>query len=285
MLAASAVNEILTKRSPILPPRLFRTRTTAIILITMFLQSVGLYAAAYYLPAYFQVLGASATGAGVWMLPFSLGSAATSIVVGQVVSRTGHWRPIMWFAWVLITLGWGLMIMLDDRANAAEKVLYPLVAAIGLGSLFQIPLIGLQAAMPPKDMATTTGAYVLSRAFGGTVGVSIGQAVISSELRKRVATIPGLTIDTSPSALAQTVRQIPHIADAAQRAAVTRAYALSIRTLWIVNTPLAGVALLAVLTMRTYKLRNNARHTDHEAREQGISQKDDSTMVETTPAD
>ncbi len=87
---------------------------------------------------------------------------------------------------------------------------------------------------PPKDMATTTGAYVLSRALGGTVGVSIGQAVISSvrhaagsldrrkcpksivlysqELRKRVAPIPGLTIDTSPSALAQTVIQIPHIA-------------------------------------------------------------------------
>ncbi|RPD63524.1 MFS amino acid permease [Lentinus tigrinus ALCF2SS1-6] len=283
MLVASAVNELLTNRSPILPPRLFRTRTTAIILITMLLQSVGVTAAAYYLPVYFQVLGSSATGAGVWMLPFSLGSALMSVVVGQVVSRTGRWRPVMWFAWVLITLGFGLMIMLDDRANAAEKVLYPLITAVGLGSLFQIPLIGLQAAMPPKDMATTTGAYVLSRALGGTIGIAIGQAIISSELRRRVATISGLTIDTSPSALTQTVREIPHIADSVQRAALTRAYALSISMIWIVSTPIAGAALLGVLTMRSYALQNNTRHTDQESQDDG-REKQGPITVETTAA-
>ena len=39
----------------------------------------------------------------------------------------------------------------DDDENRAEQVLYPLVAALGLGCLFQVPLIALQAAMPLKD--------------------------------------------------------------------------------------------------------------------------------------
>ncbi|KAI0689853.1 hypothetical protein C8T65DRAFT_700141 [Cerioporus squamosus] len=107
--------------------------------------SDGLYAAAYYLPVYFQVLGASATGAGM-TLPSSLGSALVSVAGGEVVSRTGHWGPGMWFAWLLVILGWGLMhmIMLNARANAltrpnvnGAKVLYPLTAANGLESLFQ----------------------------------------------------------------------------------------------------------------------------------------------------
>lgn len=44
----------------------------------------------------------------------------------------------------------------------------------------QTPLIGLQAAMPLKDMATTTAAFILIRTLGGTIGISVGQAIISS---------------------------------------------------------------------------------------------------------
>ena len=63
------------------------------------------------------------------MLPFSLGSAFTSVVSGQIVSRTGRWRPVMWISWAIMTLGWGLMIMLDDTANkyVSVDVIYTVV--------------------------------------------------------------------------------------------------------------------------------------------------------------
>ncbi|KAI0748099.1 MFS amino acid permease [Daedaleopsis nitida] len=244
LLLGASVNELLTKRSPVVPPRLFKTRTTGLILISVFFHAFGFFGGAYYLPVYFQVLGASATNAGVRMLPFSLSSALVSALSGMVISRTGSWRPIMWVAWVIMTLGWGLMIMLNETSNTAEQVLYPFIAAIGIGCLFQTPLIGLQAAMPLKDMATTTAAFVLIRTLGGTVGISVGQAIISSELRKRVAKIPNLTIDTSPSSLTQLVRQIPQIPDLGQRMALTQAYTRSISTIWLVNTPIMGAGLI-----------------------------------------
>lgn len=37
MLVAGSINEVYTTRSPIIPPRLFQTRTTAGILISVFL--------------------------------------------------------------------------------------------------------------------------------------------------------------------------------------------------------------------------------------------------------
>lgn len=51
------------------------------------------------------------------MLPFSLGGAAVALISGQILSRIGNVRAIMWFAWVVITLGFGLMISLDDHSN------------------------------------------------------------------------------------------------------------------------------------------------------------------------
>ena len=132
-----------------------------------------------------------------------------------------------------------------DMFLSAEKVLYLLVSALGVGCLFQTPLIGLQAAMPLKDMATSTSTFGFIRTLGGTVGISVGQAILSGVsssfnniqclvipffniviiitsltnanvillqfLKHKVAQIPGLNIDTSPAALNQFVRQVKHI--------------------------------------------------------------------------
>jgi hypothetical protein len=40
----------------------------------------------------------------------------------------------------------------------AEKDIFPLITALGIGCLFQVPIIALQAAMPMKDMATASSA-------------------------------------------------------------------------------------------------------------------------------
>ena len=51
------------------------------------------------------------------MLPFSLSAALMSIVSGLIVSRWGRWRPVVWIAWAVMILGFGLMTMLDDTSN------------------------------------------------------------------------------------------------------------------------------------------------------------------------
>ncbi|KAI6144820.1 MFS general substrate transporter [Pisolithus thermaeus] len=255
LLISGAINELYTKRSAIIPPRLFKTRTTGAILISVFLHAFVFFGGSYYLPMYFQVLGASATGSGIRMLPFSLGSALLSILSGIVVTRTGSYRPVMWGAWAVMTVGWGLMIMLDSTSNNAEKELYPLVAALGLGCLFQSPLIGLQAAMPLKDMATSTGAFVFLRLLGGTIGITIGETIISSVLVQKLSGIQGLNIGTSVNDINDSIRQISSISNPTLRAEVMHAYARSISTIWLVNTPVSAFGFLAVLCLKAYTLK------------------------------
>ncbi|RDB21176.1 putative transporter C3H1.06c [Hypsizygus marmoreus] len=280
MLLVGAVNELYTKRSPIVPPRLFQTRTTGIILIATFFHALAFFAGAYYLPLYFQILGASATRAGVEMLPYSLGCALTSAVSGILVSRTGQYRPTIWAAFAVFTVGLGLMFRLDGFSSTAEKVIYPLIAAIGLGCLFQVPLIGLQAAMPIKDMATSTSTFGFIRTLGGTVGISIGQAIFSSTVSKKIRKIPNIALDTSPGGLSESVRGLKNIPDPTQRAAVIDAYARSISTIWLVMTPIIGVSFVMVLFLRKYSLH---RTVIRDGGEEQNSDPEKGTSAESAP--
>ncbi|KAF7323088.1 MFS domain-containing protein [Mycena chlorophos] len=252
-LALFAVWECFTTKSPIVPPRLFKTRTTAIILITTLFHALIFFSGAYYLPCR-ALLGSSATGAGVRMLPYSLGGALVSATSGQLVARTKEYRAIIWFAWPTLTLGMGLMTMLDDTSSALE--VFPLIAALGIGCLFQTPLIGLQAAMPLKDMATSTGTYGFIRTLGGTIAIAMGQAIITSTLRKKLAHLPNLTssINTSASTLSENVLKLKDIADATQRSEIIHAYARSIGVIQVMKSTYLLLTHAPVLFIRRYTL-------------------------------
>ncbi|KZO93352.1 MFS general substrate transporter [Calocera viscosa TUFC12733] len=243
LFVAGCVNEVYTKRSAIIPPRLFQTRTTTAVLLVTFLHGIAFLCASYYIPLYFQVMGATAILSGVKMMTFSLGSALTAIVSGLTVAKLGDYRIVMWFGLTVMTLGFGLMIMLDNYSSVARQEIFLLVAAIGTGCLFQPPLIGLQAAMPIKDMATSTATFGLLRTLGGTIGVSIGGAIYQSEVQRRAAAVPGWT-PPSQSQLTSNVRQLSDIQPESLRDAVLYAFTKSVSTIWIVCTPIIFVALV-----------------------------------------
>ncbi|EJD03251.1 MFS general substrate transporter [Fomitiporia mediterranea MF3/22] len=254
LIIAASVNEVFTSREPIIPPRLFQTRTTAGILISVFLHSMTFFAASYYVPLYFQILGSGATMAGVRQLPLSLGSSLMAIISGIIVAKTGRYRPVMWAGWTVMTLGFGLLIMLEENTSTAKQEIWLLVTGLGVGCLFQPPLIGLQAAMPLKDMATSTAVFVLLRTLGGTVGISVGDTIFQSELPDRLAKIPGYNAASMSASGFLDYTSISHIQPDSLRQQVTHAFTRSLATIYIAFTPIAFVGLLCVLVLREYTL-------------------------------
>lgn len=291
MIILAVIWECYTNRSPIIPPRLFKTRTTSVILIAVFFHGFALFTGAFYLPVYYQVQGASATKAGAQMLPFSLGACIISFCTGFLINAIGDVRQIMWASYTMMTLGFGLMITLTEASSIATQVIFPLLAGLGLGGLFYPPIIAMQAAMPLKDMATSTAAVGLLRQLGCTVGVAIGQAIWSSELRERLAGIPVPSLDLSSSALVDNVRLVKNLQPDSLRQAVEHAYAKSISTIWIVNAPSAGLCLIFVLFLKKYSLQRKFVQADSEAQPQSSpgagSHKDRSphTDVQAPPAE
>ncbi|KZV94441.1 MFS general substrate transporter [Exidia glandulosa HHB12029] len=275
-LVLGAINEVLTKRSPIIPPRLFRTRTTVGVLISIFLHAFVFFGISYYGPVYFQVLGASATKSGALMIPFSCGGALVATASGLILAKVlGKYRPVIWFGWAVMLLGQGLMITLDEKSSVAKQEILLLVTSLGVGCLFQPPLIAVQAAMPVKDMATATATFVLIRQLGGTMGISIGGSIYSSELHRRLRDIGYTAIGD----VVNDVRGLIHIEPLALRQQVLHAYTKSISTIWLVWTPLVVVGFLCAIPIREYAMKRAVVNTG-----KGPSDNKDATAAQSDDA-
>ncbi|HEX7739102.1 MAG TPA: DHA2 family efflux MFS transporter permease subunit, partial [Marmoricola sp.] len=79
---------------PILPMRLFRGRVFSVCVVLAFVVGFALLGAMTFLPTYLQyVHGVSATSSGLRTLPMVVGLLVASISAGNVVSRTGTYKP------------------------------------------------------------------------------------------------------------------------------------------------------------------------------------------------
>ena len=61
--------------------------------------------------------------------------------------------------------------MLDTQSSGPIKVLFPLIAGIGLGLLLHAPYQVFTRALQSKDMAIGTSAFFLMRFTGATIGL------------------------------------------------------------------------------------------------------------------
>jgi hypothetical protein len=263
-LVLGVVNELYTKRIPLVPPRLFKTRTTAGVLTSVLIHGIVFVPATFYLPLYFQAVnGSSATLSGVQLLPLSVMTAITATASGFIITKTGDYRWILWICWTILTLGtylsfpsnagMGLLIDLTYPYNVAKSVVFLLITGVGIGGLFQTPLIALQAAMPSRDMAVATGAMILFRLLGSATGIAIGGTILNNQLNTRLSNIP----EFAPVNMAGNVQGLIDLQPSSLRDQVLTAYALSIRTIWICLTPLAFLGLILVLFAKKYTLKRN----------------------------
>ncbi len=74
------------------------------------------------------------------------------------------------------------------------------------------------------------------------------------ETTKKLALIPGYVI---PSSITQDLNTLVKIADPATRQAVLQAYSTGLQYIWIVCTPIVGVAFIATLSIKEYSLKTN----------------------------
>jgi len=110
--------------------------------------------------------------------------------------------------------------------------------------------------MPLSMMATSTATLGLMRTLGGTIGISIGDAIFSSELRRRLPKIRGFSASTG-SGLTNTIRGLSQIQPISLRNEVQHAYSRSIAVIWLVSIPLSFVGFLVSLLIKNYTLQRN----------------------------
>ena len=73
----------------------------------MALVGMAMFGTISYVPLFVQgVIGTSATSSGVVLTPLMLGAVTTSLLTGQLVSRTGRYRWNAILGPIVLTAGW-----------------------------------------------------------------------------------------------------------------------------------------------------------------------------------
>ena len=159
---------------PIIPLHLFRIRSFTVSMIAVFTAMFGFFGAVVFLPLWYQVVqGASPTASGYKLLPFLGGLIFSSIVSGQVVSRTGRYKWLAVGALALAAVG--VLLMTNLRADTPDSTLWiwMALAGLGIGPSMAVFTIIVQNAVPFSELGAATSDLTLFRQIGGTVGLTL----------------------------------------------------------------------------------------------------------------
>ncbi|WP_371516792.1 MFS transporter [Kitasatospora sp. NBC_01300] len=254
-----------TASEPVLPLRLFRSRTFSLVAVISFVVGFAMFGALTYLPTFLQVvMQVSPTLSGIHMLPMVLGMLFTSIGSGQIVARTGHYRIFPIAGTAVTTVGLLLLSRLDEHSSTTEMSLYFLVFGLGLGLVMQVLVLIVQNSVGYQDLGVATAGVTFFRSIGASFGVSIFGTLFAGGLRERLAdALAGLPLPPGfhPEAITSDPRVVTRLPVAAQEA-VHHAYAESITRVFLYAVPVALVAFVLSLFLREQKLRSTVTAPD-----------------------
>jgi len=169
--------------APIVPLDLFRDRVFAATAALSLLLNMALLGMAVYVPLFLQgVLGASATGAGLTMTPFSVGIAVASSLTGLAITALRRYQGLALLGAALMALGLVLLTRLTPEATLGAASLDVAIAGVGMGALFAVVGVVALNAPPPAQMGAGAAAVRHLGQLGGTIGVALVATVVNSTL-------------------------------------------------------------------------------------------------------
>jgi EmrB/QacA subfamily drug resistance transporter len=249
---------------PVLPPRLFTQRTFFVGTLVGLIVGFALFGSVTYMPLFLQIVkGATPTASGLQMVPMMLGMLVTSVLSGQVISRTGRYKLFPIAGTAVMTVGLFLLSRLGPGSGTGHASLLMLLLGLGMGMVMQVLVIAVQNDVEYRDLGAATSGTTLFRLIGGSLGTAILGAIFASRLASNLShAMPGgvpapVGGGTSGAALARM--------EPAVRAAYSQAFAASLDMVFLVAAVVCavGVALACFLPERA--LRETVGATAREA--------------------
>ncbi|KAF2185493.1 MFS general substrate transporter [Zopfia rhizophila CBS 207.26] len=246
-------------QEPVIPPRLFISRTSTIIYINTFINSMMLYWVMFFLPVYFQsVFGSSPARTGVQMLPIVLVAVPGAVVAVIILARFGKYRVLHQVGFAVATLGVGLFVRFDSTTPIAEWVVFQVIAGLGSGMILNTLLPAFQAAHPEEDQAAATSSWAFIRSFGNIWGVAIQAAIFNNRVHRLLHVISDPTIREALQD-GKAYEMGPRIFKAATseqlRNEIADVYSGALKVVWAVGAGFGAIAFLLAFFEKEIKLR------------------------------
>ncbi|MGE5597185.1 MAG: MDR family MFS transporter [Hyphomicrobiales bacterium] len=180
LLAAAAVLAVaftLQERrhpEPIIPLHLFRNRIFLLSNLIVFTLGAGMFAVVTYLPTFVQTaMGASATASGLITTPQSIGVLITSIVGGQLMTRTGRYRAQSIFGAVMLLCSMSLLLTLGVGTPKWHVSAFMVLLGLGSGLVMPTMSVVIQNAVAHEYLGVATSSRQFFMQIGSVMGTAI----------------------------------------------------------------------------------------------------------------
>ncbi|MFD6475168.1 DHA2 family efflux MFS transporter permease subunit [Streptomyces anulatus] len=250
---------------PVLPLKLFRMRTFALVAVISFVIGFAMFGAMTYLPTFLQVVhDITPTMSGVHMLPMVFGLLITSTGSGQIVSRTGRWKVFPILGTAITAVGLLLLHQLDENSSTWLMSAYFFVFGAGLGLVMQVLVLVAQNSVSYQDLGVATSGVTFFRSIGSAFGVAIFGTIFANRLTGQLTdALAGQSLPTGVDAgrLAADPRAIGQL-PADLRPSVLGAYSTSITDVFLYAVPVVLLAFVLAWFLREDKLRGSVTAPD-----------------------
>ncbi|WP_376767146.1 MFS transporter, partial [Streptomyces bohaiensis] len=180
LLAAFVRRETRTPH-PVLPMRLFRSRTFSALNAAGLLMFLGMFGSIFLLAQFFQIVqGYTPTEAGLRVLPWTAMPVVVAPLAGLLTDRVGG-RPVVGGGMLLMAAGLALFALVADPA-APYAALVPALVLSGVGmALFFAPTGAMiMGSVPVPDQGIASGVANSLREVGGALGIALLASVFAA---------------------------------------------------------------------------------------------------------
>jgi EmrB/QacA subfamily drug resistance transporter len=216
---------------PIVPFHLLRTRVIAVASSGLFLATAALFSVTVFVPLFLETTtGASATEAGLLLVPAMVGITVSTTLSGREIARTGRYKRFPIAGLALMTAALVLLAAFASDPSQIATGVGLAVFGLGFGMVTQVLVVAVQNNVERRELGVATATTGFFRAIGGAAGAAVLGAVFAARA------------GTHMSAGGQALRS--DVIDGVQ-------------TVFLVAAPLAAVGLLVVLLLPEVPLRKS----------------------------
>ena len=179
----------LRSKAPLMPFRIFRSRTLTGANIVGLLLGASLFSMFYFISLYMQqVLGYSPIHAGLSYLPLAVTIIVAAGIGGQLVTRFGF-KPILAAGMAFVSIGLVYWSQVSVGGGFLTDILGPsLLAAVGLGFGFVTSTIAAVAGVDQREQGLASGLINTSQQIGGALGLAVLSTIATTRTNDVMAT-------------------------------------------------------------------------------------------------
>lgn len=174
---------------PIVDFSMYKQRVFGVVNLASFIMGTSFLAGPTFVPLFLvNVRGASATEAGLAMLPLTFGIVIGSALGGQMSARVSRPRSLVLGSLALLGISFavfGLVLTPTTPVRLISTLLF--FIGLGMGPTLPLLTIAVQNAVPFQKIGTATAAVTFARGLGQVTGLGVLGSVFAASVGSALA--------------------------------------------------------------------------------------------------